>query len=125
MIKKRFKQYTILKHKKRIQSFDIAFTKQTGENFFFAPNRVTKTLFKGFPVSLAGCNHYTGFSYDPLAYSFLNYKKVIFPGAWVDTLVKISEKSLPLSSIFPHITLVRVLFVLQARLVTLFHANLL
>jgi hypothetical protein len=81
MLKKRFKQYTILKHKKRTQSFDFAFMKQSDTSDFFAPNRVTNTLFKRFPISLSGCNYYGKFKYKPIAYSFIKQNKTIFPGS--------------------------------------------
>jgi hypothetical protein len=125
VFKKRFKQYTTLKHKKRVQSCDLAFTKQVGENLFFIPNRITKALFKQFPLSLSGCNHYTGYIYGSPAPSFIKYKNIIFPGIWVNSLVKLKEKPLSLPFILMYTSLVRVLFVLQARLTTLLHANLL
>lgn len=125
MIKKRFKQYTILKHKKRMQSFEFAFTKQGSATDFYAPNRITKTLFKGFPIYLSGYNFYKKFEHEPAAYSFIKQKNVIFPGSWLGTLEKISKKTLGLSNIFPHTILVRVLFVLQARLLTILNANIL
>jgi hypothetical protein len=81
MIKKRFKQYTILKHKKRTQSFEFAFTKQGSAADFYAPNRITKTLFKSFPIHLSGYNFYKPFKHEPTAYSFIKQQNIIFPGS--------------------------------------------
>ena len=125
MIKKRFKQYTILKHKKRTQSFDIAFMKQPSTADFCAPNRVTNALFKGFPLTLSGCNYYGKLKYESISYSFIKQKNIIFPGSWVGTLETLSKKPISLSAIFQHTVLVRILFVLQARLVTILNANIL
>jgi hypothetical protein len=123
MIKKRFKQYTLLKHKKRTQSFDLAFTKQSKTSGFYIPNRVTKTIFNKASITLSGCNYYTKLKYDSLYSNFIKQNNNLFPGSWVSTLEKISEKSFSLSIIFPHTTLVRLLFILQAKLVTLLNAN--
>ena len=125
MIKKRFKQYTLLKHKRRLQSFDFAFTQQAEGVAFCAPNRITRVLFKNLPISLSGYNYYKEAGTQPLVGTLLKQNNVIFPGSWVPALENISKKPFGLSALFPHTMLVRVFFVLQARLVTVLNANIL
>ena len=123
MLKKRFNQYTILKHQKRTQAADMALMKQPESDSFYVPNRVTKALFKGCTGSLSGCNYYGNFLYGDTSYLLIKHKKILFTGSWAVPLGTLSGTSLNLSDLFPHICLLRLLFVAHARLITILLAS--
>lgn len=127
MVKRRFKQYTLLKHKKRLQSIDFAFTKQPkdGTFFFSAPNWITNILFKDLPVSFVGCSYYQEFKHERVDYTLIKQGGSILPRTWVGLLENLFKRPIGLSNLFPQTTLIRVLFLLQVRFLTLINANVL
>lgn len=104
MRKKQFKQFTVLKYKKRTKGSDVVFFNnfgRTNKQFkYSAPNRIINTVFGflGVDLKVSGFLKYNlSNNFDELG-CFSLYRNTLVYGSWVDLIIKCCGGNLSLQS---------------------------
>jgi hypothetical protein len=107
MFKKRFKQYSLIKHSKHVQGLSVAYVKSDTSStptLFYTPNRVLNVLYSHLSANIRGYgdNYFTPFKTFPSNCNFLLYKGTLIRGIWLRLFKNLIQTPMQISSVFPH-----------------------